>query len=200
MTRKEQEKQARKKDILSTALALFAEKGFHEVTVNEIAREVGLSKGTLYLYFKSKENLFYSVILDKHNALLDDLQLTLRKDAPFLNRLECFIRSYLQFFKKHQSYYKIIHCEKGGLNGRRHTRFRQQMMVMHDESAKVMKECIGIGQKEGILKEFQPEIMMKALRGLLNSFAFQSIFFDSKSSPKRDATFVMQLFLNGARR
>ena len=55
MNRKEMEKEARKKDILDAAARLFSEKGFHEVKVDDIAEKVGLSKGTIYLYYENKD-------------------------------------------------------------------------------------------------------------------------------------------------
>ena len=62
LSRKEREKEARKQDILEIAARLFSNRDFHEVTVDEIAEEVGLSKGTLYLYFKNKDELIHEVL------------------------------------------------------------------------------------------------------------------------------------------
>jgi AcrR family transcriptional regulator len=61
LTRREREKQQRKNDIVEAAEALFSEKGFKGTTMQEISERVELSKGTIYLYFKSKEELYLSV-------------------------------------------------------------------------------------------------------------------------------------------
>ena len=60
--RRAREKEERKQDILKCAKRLFARKGFENTTMDEVAREAELAKGTLYLYFKSKEELLYSLL------------------------------------------------------------------------------------------------------------------------------------------
>ncbi len=57
----EQDKQAREAAIIAIAQELLLQKGFNNINVNDIAQSAGLAKGTLYLYFKSKEELFLSV-------------------------------------------------------------------------------------------------------------------------------------------
>jgi AcrR family transcriptional regulator len=57
-------KDARPADIVAAALELFAEKGFAAARTEEIARRAGISKGTLYLYFETKEDLFRAVVRD----------------------------------------------------------------------------------------------------------------------------------------
>jgi AcrR family transcriptional regulator len=59
--RKEREKQQRRKEIVKAAEKVFFTKGFEESTMEDIAGEAELSKGTLYLYFKSKEDLHMAV-------------------------------------------------------------------------------------------------------------------------------------------
>ena len=55
-------KEQREQDILYAALSLFAEQGFHATKMADIAAKIGLSKGTLYLYFANKEDLFRALI------------------------------------------------------------------------------------------------------------------------------------------
>ena len=59
---KKRERQERQNDIIKAARKLFADKGFG-VSLDEIAKEVGLGKSTLYLYFKNKESLYFAVVL-----------------------------------------------------------------------------------------------------------------------------------------
>jgi TetR/AcrR family transcriptional regulator len=63
-TKRERRKEARPGELLQAALALFVEKGFAATRVEEIARRAGVSKGTLFLYFASKEDLFKAVVRD----------------------------------------------------------------------------------------------------------------------------------------
>lgn len=74
--RKQREKEARIKSIKKSAGRLFAKKGFSNVSMAEIAADAEVSKGTLYLYFKSKEELYFSLIepiLEQHRKLIAEV-------------------------------------------------------------------------------------------------------------------------------
>lgn len=197
MNRKEQEKEARKKDILEAALHLFAEKDFHEVTVDEIAERVGLSKGTLYLYFENKENLFFSIIQEKTSVLFSRLQSAIQSEAPYLKRLENVIQSYLSFFEEHRHYFKIIHSEESRMEDRHRDRFKSHMVKSFYDYENLFQKFVIEGQKQGIFRKIPPETITNALRGLLNSFTFQCIFLGSKDSLAGETPHVLDLFLNG---
>ena len=73
-------KEARPEEILEAALELFAEKGFAATRMNDVAKKAGISKGTLYLYFESKEAIFRAVVQDMV--------------APQLEREEAMVEAY----------------------------------------------------------------------------------------------------------
>ena len=61
----------RRAEILEAALSLFSSKGFHETTMEEVAREAGVAKGTIYLYFQSKEHLLLALKREFMQGLTD---------------------------------------------------------------------------------------------------------------------------------
>ena len=199
MTRKKLEREARKRDILETALVLFAEKDFHEVTVDEIAERVGLSKGTLYLYFENKEHLFFSIIQDKTDALFNSLQTSIQREAPFLECLKDFIHSYLAFFEEHKHYFKIIHCEKSRMDEHYADRLKAHMIKSFDDFEELILILIAKGQEENVLRALRPDLITKSLRGLLNAFTFQSIFMNNEYSLVDETPHVFDLFLYGVK-
>ena len=67
-TRREQQAQERRNQLIDTALALFAEKGLDATTVKDVAEAAGVAQGLIYHYFRSKEELFYAVI-ERDNPL-----------------------------------------------------------------------------------------------------------------------------------
>jgi AcrR family transcriptional regulator len=62
-SKREQVREERRQQILEAALAVFSRKGFHTANVSDVAAEAGVSQGTIYWYFKSKEELFEAAIL-----------------------------------------------------------------------------------------------------------------------------------------
>lgn len=67
---RQRRKQARPQELLDAALALFVEKGFAATRIEEVAQRASVSKGTLYLYFPSKEELFKAVVRQKLSSLI----------------------------------------------------------------------------------------------------------------------------------
>jgi AcrR family transcriptional regulator len=74
-------KEARPEEILEAALSLFTEKGFAATRMNDIAKLAGISKGTLYLYFDSKEAIFKAVVqqlvepqIDRNESMVDEYE------------------------------------------------------------------------------------------------------------------------------
>jgi AcrR family transcriptional regulator len=64
----------RKKQMMEKAKELFAKKGYHPVTVDEVAEACGVAKGTLYLYFDSKADLFNEIFLDAHRKIIEQVR------------------------------------------------------------------------------------------------------------------------------
>jgi AcrR family transcriptional regulator len=67
--------EARKQQIINAATVVFARQGFHEARMEDIAREAGLSKGTLYLYFQSKDDIIAGLLDHFYRRGLQDLQM-----------------------------------------------------------------------------------------------------------------------------
>jgi AcrR family transcriptional regulator len=196
--RKAQERAARKKDIMEIALRLFAERDFHEVTVDDIAERVGLSKGTLYLYFENKEHLFMSILEDKTNEFYRRLSDAIGGDEPFLTRLENYCRTFLVFFEEHKPYYKIIHCEKTRAHMGPRDGFQDLVMASFSQFDDLLKRFIGEGQAKGILRNTETAMITKMLRGLLNQVAFHNVFAGESESLLDKIPSILDHFLNGA--
>lgn len=193
------EKEARKKDILETAMHMFAEKGFHAVKVDDIAESVGLSKGTIYLYFKNKENLFFSIIEEKTKEMFARMREALQSQESIDRRLERFVTAFLKFFDMNKPYFKLIHTEKTRMHEDDRYRLRNHMLRVFSDYESLLVNFVREGQQEGFFRSMEPQMIAKSLRGLLNSFAFQRIFVDSQAPLTDETAYVVDLFLNGAR-
>ncbi|HYD13360.1 MAG TPA: TetR/AcrR family transcriptional regulator [Allosphingosinicella sp.] len=85
-------KEARPGDIVAAALAVFAEKGFAGARIEEIARRAGVSKGTVYLYFETKGDLFRAVVHDAIIPNIDEIgAMALAMDLPFAEVLRTLL-------------------------------------------------------------------------------------------------------------
>ncbi|NOX33391.1 MAG: TetR/AcrR family transcriptional regulator [Deltaproteobacteria bacterium] len=88
--RKQREKEKRKKEIITAARKVFSNKGFNTATMEEIASEAELSPGTLYLYFKNKEELHTSLSIEVLKHLADEIQKVVSHDISVEEKVEKF--------------------------------------------------------------------------------------------------------------
>jgi len=99
--------EARKEQILIAAERVFAQKGFHQSTIAEIAREAGVSDATIYEYFPNKEELLFSIPLETTRKGKESLASHLNYIRGAANKLRAIIYGYLHFFHTHPDYASV---------------------------------------------------------------------------------------------
>jgi len=106
--RKKREQEERRNSIVTAAREAFSEKGFTAATMDGIADDCGLAKGTLYLYFKSKEELYVSIVLEGASLLRKDLARIADLSLPADRLLAELLQTYYNFYEKNQKYFRIM--------------------------------------------------------------------------------------------
>ncbi|MBN2104659.1 TetR/AcrR family transcriptional regulator [bacterium] len=200
LSRKEQEIEARKKDILEIAAELFAQKDFHGVTMDEIAEKVGLSKGTVYLYFETKENLFFSILIDRTKSLMLSLKDTIQSEVSFEASLRDFVFTFLTYFQKHKAYFKLMHSEKTRASMDAHYQMHDYAKEIFNQFNDILAELIKKGVADHCLRSVDIFSMVKMLGGILNNFTYYQIFISSTMSPAGETELIIDLFLNGVKK
>jgi len=102
--RRQREKEQRKTAIIDAAERLFYEKGFDNVTMDEIAEAVELSKSSLYVHFKNKDSLFFAIVERYEREFLSDLSRRLEKPATGREKLQEVIRCNVDLGKANPEY------------------------------------------------------------------------------------------------
>jgi TetR/AcrR family transcriptional regulator len=112
--RKINEKIKRRKDILEVAKEIFFSKGLEATTMEEIANRAELSKGTLYLYFKSKEELYVSIVEEGAQLFQEFFR---KATTPMLSATKQtlnLIEAFYSFYRDHRPYYTILTSIQSG--------------------------------------------------------------------------------------
>ena len=106
--RREREKEARKEQILAAARKLLFEKGLQSTSINQIARKAELGVGTIYFYYQSKEEIFYSLQDEGLDILFREIDSIGRADTPPDEKLRSTGMAYLRFSSEQKDYFDII--------------------------------------------------------------------------------------------
>jgi AcrR family transcriptional regulator len=106
--RKARERFIRQRQILRASYKVFDEVGFSAATMDQIAERAELAKGTIYLYFKSKEEVYFSLLTDGLDILIRLLQDLESQDPPPERLLEPTAATLLRFYQDHTGYFRMF--------------------------------------------------------------------------------------------
>lgn len=200
LTRREREHLSRKREILEAAQKVFAQKGFHQATIDEIAKEAELAKGTIYLYFKNKRELFYSLVEEKTEYLMNLLQKEVKREENAVEKLSAIIRHQLEFYEANRDFFKIITSESSRFELGLKDELRKRIMDRYLKYIDIVSQIIEEGIKEGRFKALDTKKLAATLRGIIDALAFQWILSKEKESLVSNAPLIMELFLSGAKK
>ncbi|MCX5807532.1 MAG: TetR/AcrR family transcriptional regulator [Proteobacteria bacterium] len=97
--------------IIQAAIEVFGDKDFRDASISEIAQKVGIADGTIYKYFKSKEDLFFSIPIEKTKEFCSQLELHLEGISGAFNKIRKFVWYFLYFFQINPGYGRILLLE-----------------------------------------------------------------------------------------
>ena len=201
LSRKELEKEARMKDIIDVAAQLFSSREYHEVKVDEIAERVGLSKGTIYLYFENKEKLFYSIIFERTKMLVIRLTDSIRDTSVFDDSLRAFVATYLSFFTENATFFKLMQSIKSLVDWDNHMKLHEQAGQAYRVAFTLIIDLMERGSRQGRLRDISVDDAAKMLWGMLHAFTFHRIMIaQEKSMDDDEANRIVDLFLRGVER
>jgi len=100
--------EARKGQILMAAEKVFAEKGFQEATVSDVAREAGVSDTTIYEYFSTKEELLFSIPCETTREGIETMSFHLNYIRGAANKIRSTVYHLLWFYQNHRDYASLV--------------------------------------------------------------------------------------------
>lgn len=126
VTGREPKKYARKKLLaIEAAAKVFADKGFHGATTQDIARAMGIQQGSLYYYFKSKEQALQEVCEYGFDVYVERMKKICAKDQPFEAKIMSIITSHLTSYSQNDSAMKVHNEQRLYLPVERRTRIKE---------------------------------------------------------------------------
>lgn len=175
MVMKEQvkEQQDKRNLILDAALYLFSERGFHATTIDMIAEAASVGKGTVYLYFSSKEELLGELIFRAMRAQIEEAKGALALPDPW-ERLKGVLAAGKLFLSRNAALTRVLTTES--IEVFRNSHFKEELSLLREEYLKVVIEALAIGQKEGSFRgDFSPPTLGRLLVSLRMGIAAELI-------------------------
>ena len=108
--RRRQEKEIRRKDIVDAAERVFFSKGYENASMDEVAKEAEFSKRTVYIYFNSKEQIYFEIMIRGYLLLIEMIENSFNANPPknALDELHNIFFTFFEFSRKNPGYFKAI--------------------------------------------------------------------------------------------
>ena len=99
----------KRKHIIETAVKLFSEQPFHKVRLDDVAEAAGVGKGTVYIYFKNKEELYYNLVYEGFAGLVDNLQIKVNQSGlDPAGKLRTIVAGMVEHFITHPQFFEVL--------------------------------------------------------------------------------------------
>jgi AcrR family transcriptional regulator len=158
--------QKKEEEIVAAAARIFHDKGYAAASIRDIADAVGLLKGSLYYYVRSKEDLLYKIIDAVHAGALENLRQAAESEGSARDRLLAFIRGHIRNFGDNLIMIRVFYVDFTHLSPDRH----KIILGERDRYEHFLTDLIACGQKEGdFAADLNPRVAAIAILTMINS-------------------------------
>lgn len=159
----------RRQEVMDVAARIFSEKGYEATSIQEIAEEVGILKGSLYYYIETKEDLLFGVIKAAYDAALGVVRELERRDGSALELIEALVYRHAEVFAATQVQSSVFFKEFRALSDDRQKEIREA----GDIYSRFLRSQIRRGQGAGEIDPgINPRLAAIGIIGMMNSMAF----------------------------
>jgi len=180
--------------ILDAAISVFADQGFHNSTISQIAREAGVADGTIYLYFKNKQDILFQFFTYKTRLVFDLFKKAVDKEENAIDKLKCLIRTHFDEFQRDRKMAEVYRMETRQCHRLMETQIKEMTKMYLDLIAAIVEQ----GQHEGTMRQDLFMVVVKrfilgAVEEVINVWVISGGKYDLASQ----ADPLVDLFLKG---
>ncbi|MGB9721647.1 MAG: TetR/AcrR family transcriptional regulator [bacterium] len=183
-----------RKRILYTAMRIFAQKGFFETTVEDIACSAKIAKGTVYLYFKDKSEIYIAIMEEQLNSALKDLATVNEKDLTGTEKLRAIAEEWLTHSVEFHQLFPMISMENINQALKLMKKIKQRVFPIINKIVSEIAQIIDTGIKNGEFQKINPRVAAISFLNLVRTPFLISLFFKEKIKCCEE---ILELFFNG---
>jgi len=185
---------AKRERILRAAIKIFSQKGFFNSKVSDIARSAGVADGTIYLYFRNKDDLLISLFEEKMAEVVADVRERIAAEDGALSRLKIFIENHMSLLVREAGLIEVIQVEL-----RQSNKFMKEYVpVRFLEYLDVISEILELGKREGTFRpDLNVTLARRAVFGALDEIALAYVLSRKRKYVPADAASEIYRILAG---
>jgi AcrR family transcriptional regulator len=185
----------RRQTIMREAERLFTSRRFHEVTLDEVAAAAHVGKGTIYRYFKDKDDLFFQVATSGFEELCSVIQTRVPGEGTFIDKLNRACREIGGFFGSRRQLMRMMQGEAGRMQSAR-GQIKKEWNARREHLLRLVANIFEEGKAQGAIRtDIAADVMAGFLLGMLRTRAREM---GDVPKAARDYAVLVDLFFNGA--
>ncbi len=198
--RREQEFNTRRSAILLEAEKNFSDRGFHNVTVAEIANASGFSTGALYQFFESKEHLYATMIFEKLDVMYEAIEREVKAAKNLHDKLLALIETQLRFVEANADFCRIFLRGENELSPQTMNDIHQRLRDDYFSHLSFIENILKAGIKNGTLRNLPPREIAAAISHLIRAASMDWMITQSKESLVSKKELILDIFFNGVKK
>lgn len=181
-----------KRAIFEAAIKIFSTCGFDGATMEDMAQEAGVAKGTLYYHFKSKEELFKYIITEGMELVGQQLKEAAEKEKSSLEKLKVLCRVQLKLVSEKRDFFKVVMSQLWGQEVRQ--------LELRDIINRYLVNIEGYIKKameDGVIRKDEPYFMAYTFFGALCTAAIYELINENSSNADKVTERLMSYLMSG---
>jgi AcrR family transcriptional regulator len=186
----------RNAEILAAARKVFAANGFSGTSVEAIAQEAGIAKGTLYLYYDSKSEIYHAALRNGLVELCSHLKKQVEQAEEIGEKIRIFISTKLSFFEENRDFFKIYYAEFGNAVAHpadTHKDFRE----LYLEQVCILKSALAEAVRRQKIRGVNPESVAFAINDLTRGLITKRLLTQADTEISKEIEFLYDFIWRG---
>lgn len=189
------DKEQRREDILAAAKKVFARHGYASTTIADVAKAAGVSYGSIYWYFDSKDALFHELMDAEERALRTAISEALDPSEDAETIFRAAVARTFEFFENDKALVRLLFRDAPSLGGR----FERHLGAIYEHFIDDIEAGIVAAQRAGEILAVPPRMVAFSLAALIGQIALRRLHTDDGLGAAVVADFVVTLVLDGLR-
>lgn len=157
----ENKKNVKRRKIIESASTLFSKKSYHEVMMEDVAKLSSIAKGTVYNYFNSKEELYFSIMNMRMEKLIDSLKEKIKNEMSSIDSLHSFVIHLYMFMMKYRSFFLMY--QKESLNASHE--LCSEIVSLENDLKNILAGIIEAGKKDNLFRAIEDGFAVDLILG-----------------------------------
>lgn len=179
--------------IVDAAVELFSEKGYNKTTMQEIAETAGVGKGTIYRFFKSKDEMVSSLLEVYIEDIAERIRKAISKVSDPIEKMKSVIQVELDYYDENRNFARFMIREAWGTQ----KRFIEHIRKIKETRASLVEEILFQGMEQNVFKKVDSDTIAASLEGMILASSVHWFIFSDEYPKETIRENIDTLFFEG---